>query len=205
MRLLKGIRHNVMLKLTCLELIVLIVSDRFIVFPLKFGTIPKHPCEFAVVPWGPLAHSLGIIVQACSLPSLFLLLNLMVLLGHIHFKKLWTQPCPLVFSFLCLNSWSKFKLTLSSPFLASYTNLVSHCFIINLSPKNGLQFSFYLKAFACKILALRPLGFQVRTTAWLLTILLYHKLVWVPGSGEEGVAMLHVPRMHLNPTTTPWG
>lgn len=53
MRLLKGIQHDVMLKLNYLELVVLIVSDRFIVFPLKFGNILKHPCEFAVVPWVP--------------------------------------------------------------------------------------------------------------------------------------------------------
>lgn len=74
---------------------------------------------------GALAHSLGTVVQACSLPYLFLFLILMTLLGHTHFnyKSNFRPSHGLISSFALVDSWPEFKVTLSGPLLIPYSTL----------------------------------------------------------------------------------
>lgn len=85
MKLLKGIQYNLMLKLSYLELLVLMVSNRCHYVSLENLKYPQAPLEFATAPWVPW-HTVWELRYRPVLYHLFLFLTLTTLPGHTHFN-----------------------------------------------------------------------------------------------------------------------
>lgn len=101
------------------------VQQMSLCFPWKFEISLLAKLWVCYGTLGALAHGLGTVVQACSLPYLFLFLILMTLLGHTHFnyKSNFRPSHGLISSFALVDSWPEFKVTLYSPLLIPYTTL----------------------------------------------------------------------------------
>lgn len=100
--------------------------------PRRPGVLPRHTV------WEPRCRPV--------LRLLFLLLQLMTLLGHTYFKKVTVDPAlASVSSFALLNCWSERAVILSAGIWDPTLLWVSQGFVLKLiSPGNGFQSSLFL-------------------------------------------------------------